>query len=315
MTGGDSIKQDSRSRKWQITINNPAEKGYTHDKIKEILGQFNSVLYWCIADEVSESGTYHTHIYLVASNAIRFSTMKNRFDGAHFEIARGTSAQNRDYVFKLGKWIADKKRETSLADTHAEWGAIPVERQGARNDLADLYDMVKQGMDNYEILETTPEHMLSIDKIERARQVVRENEYRTIFRELNVTYIWGKPGSGKTRSVMEKYGYEHVYRVVNYKHPFDGYRGQEVICFEEFRGNLEIGEMLNFLDGYPLELPCRYANKIACYKTVYLISNIPLDAQYGGIQYSEPATWQAFLRRIHKVIEYRPDGSIREKTL
>lgn len=33
----------------------------------------------------------------------------------------------------------------------------------------------------------------------------------------------------------------------------------------------------NILDGYPLELPCRYANKQACYTEVYLVSNLPLE--------------------------------------
>jgi hypothetical protein len=306
--------QDSRSRKWQVTINNPLEKGHTHEKIKEILSQFDSVQYWCLADEIGENGTYHSHVYLAVSNAIRFSTMKKRFEGAHFEIARGTSAQNRDYVFKLGKWINDKKKETNLENTHEEWGQLPVERQGARNDLADLYDMIKQGMDNYEILENTPEQMLNIDRIDRARQVIREKAYRKVFRKLTVTYIFGSTGLGKTRYVMEKHEYD-VYRVTGYKHPFDGYRGQSVICFEEFRSSLEIQDMLTLLDGYNVELPCRYSNKIACYETVYIISNIPLKAQYTGTQFSEPETFRAFLRRISSTLEFHSDGTVTELTL
>lgn len=35
--------------------------------------------------------------------------------------------------------------------------------------------------------------------------------------------------------------------------------------------------MLNYLDGYPLMLPSRYADKAACYTEVYLVSNIPLE--------------------------------------
>jgi len=60
--------------------------------------------------------------------------------------------------------------------------------------------------------------------------------------------------------------------------------------------------MLNYLDGYPIELPCRYANKIACYTHVYLITNIPLERQYEEVQKLYASTWQAFLRRINKVI-------------
>lgn len=309
------MKQDSRSRKWQITINNPQEKDFTHENIEEALQKFNSILYWCMSDEVGENGTYHTHIYLVSSNAIRFSTMQQRFNGAHFEIARGSSVDNRDYIFKLGKWKQHKKHETNLEATHKEWGYMPIERQGARNDLADLYDMIKQGMDNYEILESTPEQMLNIDKIERARQVICENKYRSQFRQLQVYYIYGKTAVGKTRYVMETHGYENVYRITNYKNPFDGYRGQNIICFEEFRSNLPIGSMLNYLDGYPLELPCRYNNKIACYEVVYIISNIPLEAQYTTQQHNEQTTWGAFLRRINKVIIFQEDGNRLEEIL
>lgn len=309
------MKQDSRSRKWQITINNPIEKGYTHDKIRENLQKLKSVIYWCMSDEVSESDTYHTHIYVVANNAIRFSTMKNHFEGSHFEIARGTNIENRDYIFKLGKWIKDKKKETNLADTHESWGDIPIERQGARNDLADLYDMIKEGLDNYEILESTPEQLMNIDRIERARQVVRENQFRNIFRELEVTYIFGSTSTGKTRHVMESHGYGEVYRITDYKNPFDGYRGQKVVCFEEYRNSIEISNMLNYLDGYPLELPCRYSNKTACYETVYIISNISLNVQYKLTQNTEPETWKAFLRRINKIMEFHSDGTISKQNL
>ncbi|WP_371877740.1 hypothetical protein [Paenibacillus plantiphilus] len=71
------------------------EKGYDHERIKEELNKLNSLVYYCMADEAGQ--THHTHIYIVCSSAIRFSTLKNRFPEAHLEIARGTSEQNRDY--------------------------------------------------------------------------------------------------------------------------------------------------------------------------------------------------------------------------
>lgn len=91
---------------------------------------------------------------------------------------------------------------------------------------------------------------------------------------------------------------------------FDGYNGQSVLVFEEFNSQIPIEEMLNYLDIYPLYLPARYNDRIACYTQVYLTSNISLDEQYKNIQKQKPETWQAFLRRIHEVTEYRHDGSI-----
>lgn len=308
------MENDIRSRKWLITINNPKEKGYEHDRIKVIMNEFKNCVYYCISDEVGkEGGTYHTHVFIACSGAVRFSTLKKRFEGAHFDVCKGTSEDNRNYVFKQGKWAGSDKEDTRVEGTQEEWGELPVERQGKRNDLDDLYDMIKAGLSNYEIIECCPQYMINLDKIERCRQVVQEEKYKSTWRELSTTYIYGDTGSGKTRSVMEKYGYGNVFRVTDYEHPFDGYKGQDVIVFEEFRSSMRIGDMLNYLDGYPVELRCRYANKVACYTKVYLISNIPLTDQYSDLQKIQSETWNAFLRRIHKV-QIFTNGKIHEGT-
>lgn len=96
--------------------------------------------------------------------------------------------------------------------------------------------------------------------------------------------------------------------MTDYDHPFERYNGEDVLLFDEFRSQLRISDMLNYLDGYPLMLPCRYANRQACYTKVYLISNVPLEQQYRGVQMDELLTWKAFLRRIHHVVEYTAEG-------
>ena len=248
--------------------------GPTHERLREILGGMKSVIFWCMADETGENGTYHTHLYLQGRGGINFSTIKKRFDGGHFEMAKGTALQNKEYVSKTGKWEYDKKHETSVPDTYEEWGEMPVERQGSRNDLADIYAMIKDGLSNFEIMEQIPDVMFQLDKLEIVRQTIRDKEYAEKWRDLEITYIWGSTGTGKTRSIMERYGYRNVYRVTDYSHPFDGYMGQDVILFEEFRSSISLGDMLKYLDGYPVVLPCRYANKQACYTKLYIVSNI-----------------------------------------
>ena len=305
------MANDTQSRKWQLTINNPTEKGFTHERIRAELGCLKSVIYWCMADEIGENGTYHTHVYIQGKGAMRFSTIKKRFDSAHIEMAKGTALQNREYVAKSGKWEKDKKHETCVDGTFEEWGEMPVERQGARNDLADLHAMVKEGLSDYDILEQMPEAMLQLDKIQLTRQVIVQEKYKNSWRDLTCAYIYGDTGTGKTRSVMEKYGYENVFRVTDYFHPFDNYRGQDVIIFEEFRSGFRIADMLNYLDGYPLELPCRYVNKYACYTKVYIISNIPLSEQYRN---QPQESFNAFLRRINYVLHYTLQG-IRKSTI
>lgn len=298
------MTKDSQSRKWQLTINNPLNLGLSHDSIKEKLSTMKSVIYWCMADEIGENGTYHTHLYLQGKGGINFSTIKKRFEGAHMEMAKGTALQNREYVSKTGKWENDKKHETCVPDTFEEWGEMPVERQGTRNDLADVYAMIKDGLTNAQIMEQVPEMMLQLNKLEVARQAIKDDLFADTWRDLQVTYVYGDTGTGKTRHIMEKYGYWNVYRVTDYQHPFDSYMGQDVILFEEFRSSLSLGDMLKYLDGYPVTLPCRYANKQACFTKVFLCTNIPLGSQYMNIQKDSIEDFHAFLRRIGKVLHY-----------
>ena len=159
--------------------------------------------------------------------------------------------------------------------------------------------MLDSGASDVEIIREFPTWMKHLKALDSARQALTSEQYQNTFRNLTVHYLWGKTGVGKTRFVMEKYGYENVYRVTNYAHPFDSYHSEPVILFDEFRSDLPLKDMLKYLDGYPLRLPCRYEDKVACYSTVYLISNIPLDKQYPNVQQDEPESWRAFLRRIN----------------
>ena len=144
---------------------------------------------------------------------------------------------------------------------------------------------------------------------------ILEEKYRNVFRQMTVTYIFGPTGTGKTRSVKEGCGYSNCYAVSDYHHPFDGYRGQKVMLFDEFHSSLPLNSMLQYLDGYPLELPCRYANKQACYTEAYIISNLPLEKQYVSEQHEKPEAWDALLRRINCVRVFDLDGSHKDYTV
>lgn len=86
---------DTQCRKWQLTINNPTEKGFTHTHIADELQALKSLVYYCMADEVGQ--THHTHIYAAFSSAVRFSTLKAHFPEAHLETARELSPKPRLY--------------------------------------------------------------------------------------------------------------------------------------------------------------------------------------------------------------------------
>lgn len=51
--------------------------------------------------------------------------------------------ENRNYIFKEGKWVTNIKSETRIDGTQEEIGVIPKDKQDRRKDLEVLYDMVK----------------------------------------------------------------------------------------------------------------------------------------------------------------------------
>lgn len=299
---------------YQLTINAPKEKGWTHEHILVVFrNNFKTLVYICMADE--QGSCYHTHIFAVFASRVRFSMIKRYFEDAHIEKCKGNVSDNVNYVKKTGsKWENDEsKQEKKIEGTFEEYGTQPPDSRGKRSDMSELYQMVLDNMTNAEILAQNQDYILQIDKIDKVRTTILAEKYKeTVRLDLEVVYVSGTTGTGKTRGVLEENGYANVYRVTDYLHPFDSYSGQPVICFDEFRSSLRIKEMLLYCDIYPIELPSRYANKFACYSKVYIVSNWSLEKQYNEIQREDAESWEAFLRRIHKVVVYGKDGSVTE---
>ena len=305
---------NAQARKWLLTINNPIENGFTRDVIIEIIMQFNPN-YFCIADEIATTGTLHTHFFIYSHSPIRFSTLKGRFLTAHIDKCFSSSVKEiRDYLSKSGKWEHDAKAETSVEGSFFEYGELPQEKEDSISKMNRLIENIKEGKQTTEIISETPNFAFKIKDIDILRQTLLFEKYMTENRNLSVSYIFGKSGAGKTRSIYAAHNPHDVCRITTYRAgkgiSFDAYNGQSVLVFEEFNSQIPIEDMLNYLDIYPLNLPARYNDRVACYEIVYITSNIPLTEQYKNIQKQKPETWNAFLRRIHGVTEYRHDGSI-----
>jgi len=311
---------NTQARAWQLTINNPLKSGMTHDKIREIINAIPSKIYWCMCDEIGEQGTPHTHVYLKTRNPLKFTTLKNKFPTAHLVNAKGTAQENRDYIRKDGKHKDTEKKDTNRPETFEEWGELPKNQQGERTDIENLYHLVKEGYSNAEILEQCTDTAVKFyDKLNRMRYDYYSDKYKSIRRlNLRVNYITGETGLGKSRDILDEFGDENVYRVTEYQHPFDGYQMEPVIVFEEFRSSLRLQDMLNYLDIYPVQLPARYAPKVGCYVTVFVVSNWTFEQQYAEVQkdVEQRPTYRAWVRRFNGFVkEYTESGVVTYSTM
>lgn len=250
----------------------------------------------------------HWH-YLVQNDEkkVNFDTIKRLNRYAHIEDWR------RGYDLK-GYIDYMDKTETAKGTMEDEFKTFPEMKQdykgqGNRTDWDEVREMFESGKSVCEVLYQFPHLSINVGALEKLRATYLSQIWsRKLRLDLEVSYISGEAGSGKSRYVLEKYGLENVYRVTDYKHPFDNYQSQPVIVFEEFRNSIPFEQMLNILDIYPCELPSRYANKVACYTKVYIISNWDYSQQFEKVRESHSDSIGAWDRRVHYIYQMQKGG-------
>ena len=199
----------------------------------------------------------------------------------------GTCFENWEYCSKDGNVLLRLGEEPREEGDPSDWERILM--------------MVENGATMMEIIRRFPAQAIrcqsAISKL-MAQVDLESAEWR----DVEVSYLWGPTESGKTSMIYKAHGYRDVYRATNKSNPWDMYNGEPVVVFEEFRNSYDIADMLNWIDGHPAMLPARYADRVAKYTTVYIVSNWELEEQYSNLQVRSPETWKALLRRIdHKV--------------
>lgn len=294
-----------RSRRWMLTVPAFVEgqeepsgaKRWTVEELTEALRPFEGAVFQLEAG--SETGYQHFQTYLENDQPVRFEALKKRFPSAHLEAARKPRQACVAYCSKpetriLGPfWVGELRLE---------------DFQGKRNDLEELREAVLLGESVDDLLEHGHASVLRVYGGLRELEAVRlkKTAGRTE-RTVTVEYHWGATGTGKTRGVFEKYGYEAVYRIIDYRHgALDQYAGEPVLFLDEFDSQVRFTELLGWLDRYPLQVSGRYRNKWAAWTTVILASNKPLSDQYAG-QITD-AQRAALERRIKTVVPYFAEG-------
>jgi Putative viral replication protein. len=311
------------TRAYQVTINNPSEKQLEHENIKTILSK-SKVEYYCFSDEIApETGTYHTHLFVLFTNPIRMSTLAKRFNNSHCEPIdtkiKGIIQSNIDYIQKVGKH-ADKKA-CQVDGTFYEAGIRPVEKEiKVTEKLTDvIYKYIQAGMNTAEMIRADKRLINKIKDIEATRQLFLAEEFMVKERKISTIYLYGKPATGKTTYVYKNHNPENICRITNYSTTrgvlFDNYQSDKhnILVFEDWDSiTTPIHNMLAWLDKWGTTLPARYADRVATYNTVYIISNIPYEIQYSELRHINMDLYLAWDRRINTILEFKKtyNGSI-----
>ena len=292
-------KKNSQARDWCFTINNPVQSEQEFITYLKTLPDLRYVVFQ--REKAPETGTEHYQGYFEFTQQKWFTTIKKYLSkanigvDAHIEARRGKRSQAREYCMD---------EETRISPQFYEYSEFIED--GERTDLTDIMHDIENGMSFYDLSKKHGNRFIRVMKwAKEYRQSHLENKFKRVFRNMKVYYIYGSAGCGKTSYVFQKHGYDDVYRTTNYEFGWiDDYNGEKILFLDEFRSSFKISEILDYLDGQPIRIRGRHYNRVACYDTVYIVSNLSLKEQYTNIQQSEPKTWAAFCRRITAVYDF-----------
>jgi len=295
----DPPKKNTQARDWCFTVNNPTQSETEFIAYLQTIDNLRYAVFQ--REKAPETGTEHYQGYCEFTQPKWFSTIKKILSKPtigvddHIEPRHGKRSQAREYCMD---------EETRISPTYYEVGEFIED--GERSDLTDIMQDIESGMSFYELSKKHGNRFIRVMKwANEYRQSHLENKYKRTFRQMKVYYIYGSAGCGKTSYVFNKHGYDNVYRTTNYEFGWiDDYNGEPVLFLDEFRSSFKISEILDYLDGQPLRIRGRQYNRVACYDTVYIVSNLSLAEQYKNIQEKEPKSWQAFCRRITAIYNF-----------
>jgi hypothetical protein len=292
-------RKDTEHRRWVLTL--PASE-YDQDYLETHLGKYKAVIGQL--EVAPTTGYRHWQLYLESKSAIRFSTMGKLFPKGHYEAATETRIAGVKYATR-----EDKRAPNTPILTIGQFDFTVT--QGKRTDLDSYAEQIMlEGKSADEVI-FDDHRAVKYENQLRSLELIRDRKsWGVTFRNIEVHYIHGETRTGKTSSIHQTYGYTDVYRVSNWRNPFDGYKGQDVLVLDEYTTSVPMVDMLKILEGYPLEVAARYTDKIAKFTKVFIVSNVPLDRQHKTIQQEHPEQWAAFKARLTSVSEMKVEGKL-----
>lgn len=197
----------------------------------------------------------------------------------HYELTRSIAAD--DYVWK---------EDTSLGERF-EYGKKKVKRNSSK-DWDEIKENAKCGR-----LDSIPSDVYVRYFASLTRIAAAHHEPVGVTKRVHV--LWGCTGTGKSHRAWEQF--PKAYSKDPRTKWWTGYRGQDAVIIDEFRGGIDIAHILRWTDKYPVSVETKGSHIPLECKTVLFTSNIRPECWYPEV---DSMTLQALMRRliVHEVL-------------
>jgi len=223
----------------------------------------------------SNDGYLHWQICLALCKKGSLPSVRRMFGPVHCELTKSDKAS--DYVWK---------EDTAIVGTRFELGTKPINP----SDPVDWEDVWKRSREG---------------KLEEIPAFVRVKSYRTIraiasdyakpeFITRSCRVFWGPTGTGKSHRAWDEAGSDAYSKSARTKF-WDGYRDQKHVVMDEFRGAIDVGYLLTWIDQYPVSLEIKGSTVPSKWEKIWICSNLHPSDWFRDLDHE---TFQALERRL-----------------
>ena len=292
----------------------------TLETIQKVIGEqtcIDKYLYILHDKDKKEDGTPknpHRHVYLHFNNARCFdniakwfglpvsfvSKIKGRFGDA-VEYALHRNAPEK-YQYPASDAVANFDFEKTIEQNQ--------EYKAKRQNLANIIADIETGeIKRYNIVDkvSMADYVRYEKQINKAFEYNRMRLEREVDRKMEVIYMFGASGTGKTtyaKMIAKKQKYE-IFTSSGSNDPFDGYKGQECVILDDLRGSVfPLSDLLKILDNDTASsVKARYKNiNLECKLLIITTTKTPAEF-YKQVFESQGEEFKQFLRRCTQIVE------------
>lgn len=297
----------------------------TEQKIREVIAQHECIDKWLYIlhdKDTKEDGTpksphYHTYLHFLTPQK---SDYISKWFGIGENFISKIKGRFGDAVEYAQHKNAPDKFQYPDSAVKANFDFVKVQEQNEKekekkSNISDIIERIDTGeIKPYNITD----YVSMSDYVKYGKQIKTALEYRLkrLEREVNrimdVVYIYGASGTGKTtyaKMMAQEQGFE-IFTSSGSNDPFDGYRGQECVILDDLRGSVfPLADLLKILDNNTAStVKARYKNiSLECRLLIITTTKTPNEF-YKQVFESNGEEYKQFQRRCGQVAKMTKEG-------
>lgn len=222
----------------------------------------------------ANTGFEHYQLYVCFDRAVRLAHVISQFPRSHAEPTRSDAA--REYCVKS---------DTRIGEPFV-FGKLPL-RRNSKTDWESVWESAINGD-----LESIPASV-RVQSYGALRKI-HADYMECVALDRTCTVFWGATGTGKSRRAWEEASLDAYSKSPTSKF-WDGYRGQNNVVIDEFRGDIGISHLLRWLDRYPVSVEIKGSAVPLRSSKFWITSNLHPSEWYPSL---DQETLAALLRRL-----------------